>query len=138
MNNNSQNPPKIILVVEDEQVLSDLYVDKFELSGYKVLRAPNGEKALEMLKDQPIDFVVLDVMLPQLSGIEVLKRMHVDDKMKDIPVLVLTNVAETSEKEVALKNGAKGYLLKAMQTPEQVVEKVKDIIGGPDVSYDNS
>lgn len=136
MNNNlSQQPPQLVLVVEDEPMLADLYVQKFKSSGYSVLHAPNGERALEILRSQPVNMVILDVILPKITGLEVLKQMRLDDKTKDIPVLVLTNLAETDERKTALEFGAREYLVKAMQTPEQVVEKVRSIIGGVDVNY---
>lgn len=119
---------KSVLVVEDDPVLLKMYSEKFTFEGFEVLNAKNGEEALDVVKDKNVDIILLDIMLPRMSGTDFLERLRGDDKKKDIPVVALTNLAEESEKQRAIKLGVEEYLVKAMQTPEQVVEKVKKYI----------
>jgi DNA-binding response OmpR family regulator len=119
----------VILLVEDDPVLSKMYTEKFKFEGFNVLSAGNGEDGLKMALTQKVDLILLDLMLPRLSGNELLAKLREDPKGKDITVIALTNLAEQEEKDRAMQLGAKEYLIKAMQTPEEVVKKVKDYLG---------
>ena len=116
----------IILVVEDDQILTKMYQEKFKNEGFKVLTAPDGETGLDMAIRNKVDIILLDVMLPRMSGIDLLQRLRQHEKGKNTIVVVLTNLADPSEKERALKLGVTDYLVKAMQNPGQVVSKVKE------------
>jgi DNA-binding response OmpR family regulator len=115
----------VILLVEDDPVLSKMYTEKFKFEGFNVLSAGNGVDGLKMALSQKVDLILLDLMLPRLSGNELLAKLREDPKGKDITVIALTNLAEQGEKDRAMQLGAKEYLIKAMQTPEEVVNKVK-------------
>ncbi len=117
--------PQVILIVEDDPILLKMYTEKFTFEGYKVLNAKDGEEALKTSLENDIDIILLDIMLPKMSGTDFLEELRKDPKGKNLPVVALTNLAEEEEKERALRLGAKEYLVKAMQTPEQVVEKIK-------------
>jgi len=117
-----------ILIVEDDPVLLKMYTEKFTFEGFNVLNAKDGEEALEVSLKESIDIVLLDIMLPRMSGTDYLERLRKNAKGVNIPVVALTNLAEDEEKQRALKLGVKDYLVKAMQTPEQVVEKIKKYI----------
>lgn len=122
----SQTEPKCILIVEDDPVLLKMYSEKFNFEGFKVLNAKDGEEALKVaLSGEKIDMILLDIMLPRMSGTDFLENFRKESAGKDIPVVALTNLAEEEEKQRALSLGVKEYLVKAMQTPEQVVEKIK-------------
>ncbi len=114
-----------ILIVEDDPVLSKMYSEKFKFEGFNVYTALNGEDGLKMALQEKIDIILLDLMLPRLSGSELLAKLRGDEKGKITKVIALTNLAETEEKNKVLKLGALDYLIKAMQTPEEVVTKVK-------------
>ena len=121
---------KSILIVEDDPILLKMYSEKFMFEGFKVLIARDGLEALETaLGTEQIDIILLDIMLPKMSGTDFLEKLRQDSKGKNIPVIALTNLAEETEKQRAIKLGVKEYLVKAMQTPEQVVEKVKKYLG---------
>jgi len=120
---------KIILIVEDDPVLLKMYTEKFTFEGFKVLNARDGEEALKVALSEVIDFILLDIMLPRMSGTDFLEKLRQNPKGKTTPVVALTNLAEELEKQRALKLDVKEYLVKAMQTPEQVVEVVKKYIG---------
>lgn len=116
---------KTILIVEDDPILLKMYTEKFTFEGFLVLNAKDGEEALERATKEEIDCILLDIMLPRMSGTDFLEKFKGTPKGQKTPVIVLTNLAEEEERLKATKLGVKEYLVKAMQTPEQVVEKVK-------------
>lgn len=118
-----------VLIVEDDPILLRMYSEKLNFEGYKVLSARDGEEALRVALEAQPALVLLDIMLPRMSGTDFLERLRQDPKGKSIPVIALTNLAEDEERQKAIKLGVKEYLVKAMQTPEQVVEKVKKYLG---------
>ena len=124
--NPAQN--KVILLIEDDPVLCRMYSEKFKREGFSVLTALDGQKGLKMALTEKIDLILLDIMLPRISGIDLLDQLRKDPKGRDIKVIALTNLADAAEKEKAMKLGVKDYLVKAMQTPEQVVDKIKTYI----------
>ncbi len=115
----------VILVIEDDPILSKMYSEKFSNEGFKVLTALDGESGLDVALKNKIDIILLDVMLPRVSGIDLLKKLREHEKGKNTLVVVLTNLADPDEKKQALNLGVKDYLVKAMQNPGQVVDKVK-------------
>jgi DNA-binding response OmpR family regulator len=117
-----------ILIVEDDVFLADLYKTKFTLEGFKVAVAYDGEKGLEMVKKNQPDIVLLDLVLPKLSGFEILKEMKQDNKTKDLPVMLLTNLSQKADVEKGLKLGANDYLIKAHFMPSEVVDKIKKLV----------
>ena len=117
-----------VLIVEDDLVLSKMYEEKFKLEGFSVLIARDGGEGYQLALNEKIDCILLDLMLPRVSGFEMLERLSEDEDAKKIPVIALTNLAERDEREKVLKLGAREYLVKAMQTPEQVVNKIKDYL----------
>lgn len=121
---NKENLP-VILIIEDDPILSKMYSEKFRNEGFKVLTALDGESGLDMATKNKVDMILLDVMLPRISGIDLLKKLRDNEKGKNTLVIVLTNLADPEEKKRALDLGVKDYLVKAMQNPGQVVDKVK-------------
>ncbi len=123
---------KIILLVEDDQILVKMYARKFEKEGFKVLTAYNGEEGLKTIQDanpKP-EIVLLDVMLPKMNGFDLLAKVKADPSTKDISVIMLTNLGgATEDREKGKQLGASDYLVKSDLTPTQIVEKVKEILG---------
>lgn len=117
--------PKIILIVEDDPVLLKMYTEKFSYEGFTVLNAKDGEEALTTATRDKVDAILLDIMLPRMSGTDFLEKYRETPKGKNTPVIALTNLTEDAEKQRALKLGVKEYLVKAMQTPEDVVKRIK-------------
>lgn len=118
---------KKILFVEDEPSLQKAIGEVLVQEGFEVLAATDGEEGLEKAKEKP-DLILLDLILPKKDGFEVLKEMKADDKIKDIPVIVLTNLEGTGDVEKALELGATTYLVKANYELEDVVAKVKEFL----------
>lgn len=121
----AQNLPTI-LIIEDDPVLSKMYTEKFTSEGFNVLTALDGESGFDMAVSNRVDIILLDVMLPRVSGIDLLKKLREHEKGKNTLVVVLTNLADSDEKKRALDLGVKDYLVKAMQNPAQVVDKIKE------------
>lgn len=114
-----------ILLVEDDSLMVKMYNLKFTHDGFEVDTALDGEQALEKVKDKP-DVIVLDIMLPKMSGTEVLEKIKADPKTKDIPVIILTNLNITEGDVAKTKElGAKEVLSKTDVTPQEVVDKIR-------------
>lgn len=117
-----------ILLAEDDLQLIDMYKKKFELEGFEVLLAEDGEKTLTILEQEKPDIVLLDIMMPKVNGIEVLKQVRENPETKDLLVIMLTNLNNESTAEEIYKYGATEYIVKADMTPMQVADKVKEIL----------
>lgn len=117
-----------VLLVEDDVFLSSIYQKKFEMEGYKVSLADNGEKALVEVKKKKPDIVMLDILLPKLDGFAVLEKLKADSEVKDIPVILLTNLGQKDDVEKGLQMGAADYLIKAHFKPSEVVDKIKQVL----------
>lgn len=117
-----------IVVVEDDNFLADLYRTKFELEGFKVSIAYDGEKGLDMIKKVLPDIVLLDLMLPKMSGFAVLEALKDEASTKNIPIVLLTNLSQKADVTKGLSLGANDYLIKAHFMPSEVVSKIKHIL----------
>lgn len=117
--------PKVLLLVEDDPLLVTMYQTKFTTEGFQVFTATDGEAGLELAKTQKPDIIVLDIMMPKLDGIEVLRAVRQDPVLKPIPVLMLSNLSELAKQKEAMELGAQEFLVKANLTPTEVVAKIK-------------
>ncbi|MBU1102923.1 response regulator [Patescibacteria group bacterium] len=118
---------KKILLVEDDRFLSEMYVNKLTGSGFAVETAGDGQEALNRVKEYRPDLVLLDIVLPKMDGFEVLQSLKKDDRDRNIPVILLTNLGQKEEVEKGLKLGARDYIIKAHFTPTEVVAKIKKL-----------
>lgn len=117
-----------VLLVEDDKMILDMYTLKFSQEGYKVYSADNGKEGLDLAKKEQPDVILLDIILPQMDGFSVLKRLKSDNSTKNIPVVLLTNLGQDGDVKKGLELGAIDYLIKANYTPSQVVEKIKSLL----------
>ena len=115
-----------ILFVEDEPSLQKAISELLTQEGFEILSAIDGEQGLELARKEEPNLVLLDLILPKKDGFEVLKEMKADEKMKDIPVIVLTNLEGMGDVEKALELGATTYLVKANYELEDVLKTVKE------------
>jgi len=117
---------KKVLVVEDEIFIRELYEKVLQGAGYEVTGAQDGQEGLDKVKAGSFDLVLLDIMLPKMTGIDVLKEIKKDPdpKLNKLPVYLLTNLGQESIIKEAFKIGADGYLLKAKYLPNQIVSEV--------------
>lgn len=119
---------KKILFVEDEPTLQKALVEVLTQEGFKVLSALDGEEGLKLIKQEKPDMVLLDLILPKMDGFEVLKEMKEEKDLKDIPVIVLTNLEGMGDVEKALNLGATTYLVKANYELDDVVKMIKQTL----------
>jgi two-component system, OmpR family, phosphate regulon response regulator PhoB len=116
-----------ILVVEDEPAIQELVSYNLELAGHRALRADNAEQALEMVRAELPDLVVLDWMLPGISGIDFARRLRADKRTHAVPLIMLTARAEENDKLTGLEIGADDYLTKPF-SPRELNARVKAVL----------
>lgn len=119
---------KKILIVEDDRFLRELIKRKLIGEGFEVSETVDGEEALKKVKEEKIDLILLDLILPSLDGFEVLSKIKEDPKLAPIPVIILSNLGQKEEVEKGLKLGAIDYMVKAHFTPGEIIEKIKAIL----------
>ena len=119
---------KKILFIEDEPTLQKVLGDILIAEDFNIVSATDGESGLRLAQTEKPDLILLDLILPQLHGLEVLKRLKTDEKTKTIPVIILTNIEEVAGIEAALEFGATTYLVKANYSLPEVVEKIKKAV----------
>jgi len=117
---------KTILVVDDEKNIRDLLKFNFENEGYDVVVAKDGKEALEKVKES-IDLVVLDLMLPEIDGLNVCKKIRNDEKLGDLPIIMLTAKSEDIDRIIGLELGADDYVTKPFNTRE-LIARVKALL----------
>lgn len=119
--------PESILIVDDEQDVLDLLAYHLQRAGFKVLMARDGAVALQKARDHVPALVVLDLMLPEVEGTEVCKRLRAEPKTARIPILMLTAKAEEVDRVLGLELGADDYVTKPF-SPREVVLRVRSIL----------
>jgi len=119
---------KKILLVEDDPLITEIYTTKLEECDFDVSAVADGESAFNILKKQKFDLVVLDIVLPELTGFEVLQRIRNHAFTKDLKVLVLSNLGQKSDIDRAKQLGVSSYLIKANFTPNEVVIEIRKLL----------
>jgi CheY-like chemotaxis protein len=116
---------KKILLIEDDIFVRDIYARELKKGDYDVTIAEDGEKGITLASSQPFDLILLDIMMPKKTGIDVLKELREgNNPYKNTPVYLLTNLGQGSIIKQAVDMGIQGYLLKASFLPSQVLESV--------------
>ncbi len=121
---NEEKKP-LILIIEDDPLIVKMYKTKFASEGFEVVSAGDGLMGLKLATEKRPDVILLDIMMPKLSGIDTLKKLRADPTLASTPVVVLSNLSQEEEMRAAKQLGAKEYLVKANFTPQEVVQKVK-------------
>jgi DNA-binding response OmpR family regulator len=116
---------KTILIVEDEKPLSEILTERFENEGFRVIRASDGKEALELALKKNPDLILLDVMMPHMGGLSMLKVLRTHEEGKNIPVMILTNLNDTETINEALAGGAYDILIKSDLEVRDIVENVR-------------
>jgi len=120
---------KKILFIEDEATLQEALGSFLTQTGYKVINALDGEIGLRLAESEKPDLVLLDLILPKFGGFEVLEKLKRNKKTQNIPVIVLTNMEKIEDVNKAIELGAKTYLVKTQYELDEVIDKIKKIIG---------
>lgn len=116
--------PKIA-IIEDDQAIAQMYRFKFEAEGFSVETAENGKLGLEMIQATKPDVILLDLMMPEMNGDEMLEKLRATTWGKDLKVIILTNMGEQEIPEKVKELGVSAVILKADMTPRQVADLVK-------------
>ncbi len=119
---------KKILFIEDEATLQKTIGETLRKEGYKVLSALDGETGLRLAQQELPDLILLDLILPKMHGLDLLAKLREDEKTKDIPVIVLTNIENPQGIEKAVSLGARAYLVKSDYKLDEVIKKIKETI----------
>jgi len=123
------NPKKKILLVEDDKALAAVYVSRLQLEGFDVKHVINGEEALSAALAYKPNLVVLDAMMPKISGFDVLDILRNTPETSNLRIIMLTALSQAKDKEMAERLGADDYLVKSQVVIGDVVERIKHHLG---------
>jgi two-component system response regulator VicR len=125
---NSENQTKKILLVDDDNFLLDMYSTKFKKDGFDVAVADGPEQAINRLKnDLKPDILIFDLIMPKMGGIDLFKKIKSEGLVDNTVNIILSNQGKASDLEKVKDLGVDGYIVKALHTPSEVLEKVKEI-----------
>ncbi len=118
-----------VIMVEDDLMIGDIYRKKFEAAGFDITIATSGKEFLAKLKEKKFDLVLLDMVLPGMSGMEILQELKKSGKYDpDMAVFIFSNLGEKEEHDKAIQNGADGYILKTQYNPTELVGEVTRLL----------
>ncbi|MFC1594824.1 response regulator transcription factor [Patescibacteria group bacterium] len=117
-----------ILLIDDDTFLLDMYSVKFNEAAIKIDVAQDGEEALDKIRENKYKAILLDIIMPNLDGFELLKKVKEEKLANSTPIIILSNLGQRDDLEKGLSLGADDYIVKANFTPSEVLEKLKEII----------
>lgn len=117
-----------ILIVEDDPLISRMYQRVFNFEGFDVEMARNGQEGIDKAKANKPTIMLLDVMMPLKTGIDVLKELKADANLKNVPVIILTNLSSMKDAEAAIELGAIKFIVKSEHKPTEIVKMVREIL----------
>lgn len=121
-------PMKTILIVEDNALNLKLFTDLFQSKGYRTVQATDGQEAVDAVRHQQPDLILMDLQLPTMSGLEATAAIKADDKTRHIPIIAVTAFAMTSDEAHARESGCDGYVAKPVSV-HKLLEMVAGFIG---------
>ena len=142
-NNNQSSPPnppepvpqesqktknKFILVAEDDRFYANIYNTRLTREGYDVVVASDGEQALKIARDRKPDLILLDLILPVKDGFETLEELRADNELKNVKVVVLSNLGQEADVQRVKKLGVEAYLVKTDLSIQEMIDKVKSCL----------
>lgn len=119
---------KSIMIVEDDRFLSSLMKARFEKDGFGVIQAFDGEEAIGLFKQAVPTLIILDLIMPKVTGFEVLQTISLTPELQKVPVVILSNLAQDSDIEKARELGAKEYFVKVKVSIDDLVGRVKGLL----------
>ncbi|MCL5784897.1 MAG: response regulator [Patescibacteria group bacterium] len=125
-----QSSGKKILLIEDEAFIADIYARELTKEGFNVRTEKDGPSGLKALEEDTYDLLLLDIMLPGMHGLELLRQWRLKEPNSTMPVLLLTNLGQDEVIKEAFTLGARGYLIKASYTPKQIVGEIINALSG--------
>ena len=124
-----QTQNKKILLMEDDATLAELLMEKLKQAGLNAIHAEDGEKGLQVALSEHPDLILLDIIMPKMNGIEVLKELSTDEWGKDVAIIILSNAGDEEKVAEALENGVNEFLVKSSWDLDDVIERVKAKLG---------
>lgn len=124
MHDNNDKPQKV-LIVEDEEALSEVLKERLENEGFHVIVAGDGAEGLLVALDQQPDIILLDIIMPKLDGLSMLKQLQTYDAGKNIPVIIMTNLSDSKEVHEALASGARDFMVKSDWAISDLVASIR-------------
>ncbi len=118
-----------ILLIEDDLLMVRLYQKVFTFEKYEIETAMSGQEGLDKARSSKPALILLDIMMPKMSGLEVLDKLKADPETKGIPVVTLTNLAAQKDAQAALAKGAVKHIIKSEHEPKEIVNIVRGILG---------
>ncbi len=119
---------KKILLVEDDKYLVDIYVTELRKAGFMVKVALNGKEALNKINKIKPDLLLLDIIMPEIDGWQVLRKIKEKAEFKNLKVVILSNLSQKEDIEKAFRSGATKYFVKTYFTPSKVAQEIKKIL----------
>ncbi|MBI4837162.1 MAG: response regulator [Candidatus Portnoybacteria bacterium] len=119
---------KKILIVEDDKFLRELIAKKIGAEGYVAVEAKDGEEGLKKIEEEKPDLVLLDLVLPNMTGFDILASVKENPLLSEVPIVVLSNLGQRDDVDKAIGLGAQDFLIKAHFTPQEIVEKIKSAL----------
>ncbi|MBI2626171.1 MAG: response regulator [Candidatus Nealsonbacteria bacterium] len=120
--------PKKIILVEDDPFLADIYGTKLKEAGFNIEVVVEGDGVIPKIKEKKPDLLILDIVLPHLDGWEIIRQIKEDEDLKDLKIMILSNLGQKNEVEKGIKLGAVKYLIKAHYTPSEITAEIKKIL----------
>jgi DNA-binding response OmpR family regulator len=117
-----------LLIIEDEDMISRMYHLEFSRAGYDLQMAAGGEAGIQLARKFDPDLILLDVLMPEVNGMQTLEKLKADPKLKDIPVAILSNLAGSVHIQRAMDLGAIRYIIKSENLPKQVEQIVRKLL----------
>ena len=134
-NTNNQIDKKNILVVEDDEFLQGMVCQKLEQKGFSVFVANDAQSAEKQVSEQKLDFILLDLVLPKIKGLDFLKELKAEGSAhKDIPVMVLSNLYQDDMIKEAKESGAVDFMVKSNHIPSEIAERITQILANENKS----
>jgi CheY-like chemotaxis protein len=125
--------PKTVLIIEDEEDAADMFAEMMRVSGYRVLKTSSSTPALTMMTSEKPDVVILDIMMPEISGLDILRQMRQDPELAKIPVVVVSAKSMPADIKIGMEAGASMYLTKPVGFSE-LKEAIERVLGGQSTS----
>ncbi|OGE04754.1 hypothetical protein A3F45_00450 [Candidatus Curtissbacteria bacterium RIFCSPHIGHO2_12_FULL_41_17] len=123
-----------IFIVEDDLKIANIYKTRLEEDGHLV-EIVNDEEAFSKIQSEKPNVVLLDILMPKVNGMTILRQLKEDPELEDVPVLILTNVEDANEVSAAIELGASGYLVKAETNLDTLSRKIKEVLESSGIGY---
>jgi len=117
-----------VLIVDDDMTLHEMYQERLKLEGYNIVSAYDGEEALAKVESEKLDVILLDIMMPKINGIDVMKKLRENEKTASIPIILLTALIQEINKIKDMMKEYDGYLIKSEIMPAQVIDAIKSAL----------